>query len=56
MQYTNGHLAAMGGTYEFIKTASANLRETEDPWNTALGGFFAGSILGMKCKFPISPT
>lgn len=40
----------MGGTYEFIKTASANLRETEDVYNTALAGFFSGSILGMRCK------
>lgn len=40
--------AAMGGTYEFVKTASANLREREDPWNTAFGGFFSGAILGLR--------
>lgn len=40
--------AAMGGTYEFVKTASANLREKEDPWNVALGGFFSGSVLGLR--------
>ncbi|KAJ5232088.1 Mitochondrial inner membrane translocase subunit Tim17/Tim22/Tim23/peroxisomal protein PMP24 [Penicillium chermesinum] len=46
-------LAAMGGTYEFVKTASANLRETEDSFNTALGGFFSGSILGLRFRtFP----
>ncbi|KAL1962988.1 hypothetical protein VTN77DRAFT_8834 [Rasamsonia byssochlamydoides] len=45
--------AAMGGTYEFVKTASANLREKEDHWNVALGGFFAGSILGLRARtFP----
>lgn len=41
-------LAAMGGTYEFVKTASANLRAQEDPWNTAVGGFFSGAILGLR--------
>lgn len=38
----------MGGTYSFVRTASANLRETNDTYNTALGGFFAGSILGLR--------
>lgn len=38
----------MGGTYEFVKTASANLREKEDHWNVALGGFFSGAILGLR--------
>lgn len=40
--------AAMGGTYEFVKTASANLREKEDHYNVALGGFFSGAILGLR--------
>ncbi|OKL63976.1 hypothetical protein UA08_00636 [Talaromyces atroroseus] len=45
--------AAMGGTYSFVRTASANLREQDDTWNTALGGFFAGSILGLRARtFP----
>ncbi|EEA23995.1 hypothetical protein TMatcc_007068 [Talaromyces marneffei ATCC 18224] len=45
--------AAMGGTYSFVRTASANLRETNDTYNTALGGFFAGSILGLRARsFP----
>uniref|UniRef100_A0A093UUE4 NADH-ubiquinone oxidoreductase 21.3 kDa subunit n=1 Tax=Talaromyces marneffei PM1 TaxID=1077442 RepID=A0A093UUE4_TALMA len=48
-----GSLAAMGGTYSFVRTASANLRETNDTYNTALGGFFAGSILGLRARsFP----
>lgn len=38
----------MGGTYSFVKTASANLREQEDTWNTAIGGFFSGAILGFR--------
>lgn len=46
----------MGGTYEFVKTASANLRETNDHWNTALGGFFSGAILGLRGALsPLSP-
>jgi hypothetical protein len=44
-------IAAMGGTYEFVKTASANLREKEDHYNTALGGFFSGAILGLRGRF-----
>ncbi|KAH8701873.1 NADH-ubiquinone oxidoreductase 213 kDa subunit [Talaromyces proteolyticus] len=45
--------AAMGGTYSFARIASANLREKEDPWNAALGGFFSGSILGLRARtFP----
>lgn len=43
--------AAMGGTYEFVKTASANLREKEDHYNVALGGFFSGAILGLRGMF-----
>ncbi|MCJ1378027.1 hypothetical protein MMC17_001123 [Xylographa soralifera] len=42
--------AAMGGTYEFSKLASANLREKDDSWNTAIGGFLAGSVLGMRFR------
>lgn len=44
-------LAAMGGTYSFVKTASANLREQEDTFNTALGGFFSGAILGLRREY-----
>lgn len=45
-------VAAMGGTYEFAKIASANLREKDDSWNPAIGGFLAGSIMGLKCPLP----
>lgn len=43
-------VAAMGGLYEFCKIASANLREKEDVYNSTIGGFFAGSVLGFRCK------
>lgn len=39
--------AGVGGTYAFISTASANLREKNDPYNHALGGFCAGALLGV---------
>ncbi|APA14137.1 hypothetical protein sscle_12g089070 [Sclerotinia sclerotiorum 1980 UF-70] len=41
-------MTAIGGTYEFTKYASANLREKNDTYNTAIGGFLAGSVLGLK--------
>lgn len=47
--------AAMGGSYEFAKCASANLRKKDDAYNPAIGGLFAGSMLGLKCKLP-TPT
>ena len=43
-------IAAMGGTYEFTRFASANLREKDDSLNTAIGGFLAGSLMGLRCK------
>ena len=39
---------SMGLSYEFLRTASANLREKEDSWNHALGGFVAGSLVGLR--------
>jgi hypothetical protein len=38
----------MGASYTFTKTASANLREKNDAWNSAIGGFFAGSMMGLR--------
>jgi len=38
----------MGGTFSFVKTASANLREREDTFNTSIAGFFSGAILGLR--------
>jgi hypothetical protein len=46
---TDDHAAAVGGTYEFTRFASANLREKDDSLNTAIGGFLAGSVLGLRC-------
>jgi len=47
---TDGLQGAMGGAYEFAKTASANLRQKDDVWNPTIGGFCAGTMLGLRCK------
>lgn len=47
---TIGVMAAMGGTYEFFRHASANLREKDDSWNEALGGFVSGAMVGLRCR------
>ncbi|KAK1753060.1 hypothetical protein QBC47DRAFT_305114 [Echria macrotheca] len=45
--------AAAGGIYSFSKAAAANLRETEDTWNTTIGGALAGAALGLRTmRFP----
>ena len=41
--------AAMGGAYMFSKDAAANLRKKDDTYNSAIGGAFAGSMMGLKC-------
>ncbi|KAK6842764.1 hypothetical protein PG990_005301 [Apiospora arundinis] len=41
-------MTAVPAVYMFVKDASANLREKDDTWNTTLGGFFGGGILGLK--------
>lgn len=38
----------MGGVFEFAKCASANLREKEDTYNSTIGGFLSGSVLGLR--------
>ena len=43
--------AAMGGAYMFTKDAAANLRKKDDSYNSAIGGAFAGSMLGLKCAW-----
>jgi len=40
--------AAMGGTYAFVSTAAANLRQKNDAYNPGLGGFFAGALVGLR--------
>ncbi|KAI4153286.1 MAG: hypothetical protein L6R39_001618 [Caloplaca ligustica] len=47
---TIGMFAAIGGTYEFARTAAANLREKDDSYNQAIGGFFAGGIVGLRMR------
>ncbi|KAH0605803.1 uncharacterized protein H6S33_004260 [Morchella sextelata] len=47
---TVGIAAAMGGSYMFFRNAAANLRETDDYLNSALGGLVAGSIMGTKFR------
>ncbi|KAI9840284.1 MAG: hypothetical protein M1838_004133 [Thelocarpon superellum] len=37
--------AAMGASYEFSKSAAANLREKDDSWNPTVGGFVAGAVM-----------
>ena len=49
MRFADIGKAAMGGTYEFATLASANLREKDDSWNPSIGGFLAGSIMGLRC-------
>ncbi|KAK5261583.1 hypothetical protein LTR40_001931 [Exophiala xenobiotica] len=44
---TIGLFAAMGGTFSFVSTASANLREKNDFVNHAIGGACAGSLVGL---------
>ena len=41
----------MGGAYMFSKDAAANLRQKDDSYNSAIGGAFAGSMLGLKCSW-----
>ncbi len=43
----------MGATYGFAKSAAANLREKEDPWNPAIAGFLAGAVGGLKCELTL---
>lgn len=38
----------MGGVYEFARSASANLRQKDDSWNEAIGGFFGGAMVGLR--------
>ncbi|TPX18170.1 uncharacterized protein E0L32_002679 [Thyridium curvatum] len=40
--------AAVGGVFEFSRHAAANLREKDDHYNSGIGGFLAGSILGLR--------
>ncbi|KAK3321532.1 hypothetical protein B0H66DRAFT_551995 [Apodospora peruviana] len=40
-------MASAGTAYEFTRTAAANLREKDDHYNEAIGGFCGGSVIGL---------
>lgn len=42
--------AATGGVFEFTRLASANLRQKQDSYNQAVGGFFSGACVGLRCE------
>lgn len=42
--------AGMGGTYMFAKSASANLREKDDSYNSVIGGALAGAVMGTRFR------
>ena len=46
--YAYVHSAIIGGSYSFAKNASANLREVDDAYNTAIGGFVGGATMGLR--------
>ncbi|KAF2758156.1 hypothetical protein EJ05DRAFT_510980 [Pseudovirgaria hyperparasitica] len=45
---TIGTFTAAGAFYAFTHASTANLREKDDSWSKAVGGFFAGSVLGLR--------
>ncbi|PGH05093.1 hypothetical protein GX51_03191 [Blastomyces parvus] len=42
--------ASVGGAYQFSRIAAANLREKDDCWNAAVGGFFGGAAIGLRAR------
>ena len=42
--------AAAGAAHGFGTAAAANLREKDDSWNPAIGGFLSGAIVGLRCE------
>lgn len=42
--------AAAPAAYIFFSRAMMNLREKEDAWATAFGGFMGGGVLGLHGK------
>ncbi|KAF3018796.1 hypothetical protein E8E14_002003 [Neopestalotiopsis sp. 37M] len=41
-------MTAVPTVYNFVKDASANLREKDDTLNTTIGAFFGGAMLGLR--------
>jgi hypothetical protein len=39
--------AGAGGAYQFTRDSMANLRQQEDAYNEAVGGFASGLVVGM---------
>ena len=48
--------AASSTTYVFVRGVTLNLLERDDAWGGALGGFAAGSVLGLPCMAPPPPA
>lgn len=48
----------MGGSYAFVQMASANLRQKNDAYNHAIGGFVAGTLPGLmsECHRSLATT
>ncbi|KAL9610483.1 MAG: hypothetical protein Q9167_004823 [Letrouitia subvulpina] len=45
--------AAFGGSFSFFEAVAANLREKDDSYNPAIGGFAAGAVAGFRFRsFP----
>ncbi|KAL2045626.1 hypothetical protein N7G274_002054 [Stereocaulon virgatum] len=48
-----GLFVAVGASHAFTAAAAANLREKNDSWNPAIGGFCSGAVLGTAFRtFP----
>jgi len=48
---TGGTIAfftALGGAFSFAESMSANVRQRNDAWNTAIGGAAAGLVVGAR--------
>jgi len=48
--------AAGPGAYAFFSRTMMNLREKDDAWAAAFGGFMCGGVLGLPCTFPCANT
>ncbi|PWN98026.1 hypothetical protein FA09DRAFT_330186 [Tilletiopsis washingtonensis] len=50
---TGGTIAfftALGGAFSFAESMSANVRQRNDAWNTAIGGAAAGLVVGARAR------
>ena len=44
-------LGAAPAAYAFFSRTTMNLREKEDAWAAAFGGFVSGGVLGLPCTY-----